>query len=92
MQATATAHNFEAHGKSDPAPVEGAEQVILVGGVPVPLEMAGQAVARCIRAIQIVDGLLNQGFASEDDLVALRAGLTGEDKMTEGTKDAPVEL
>jgi hypothetical protein len=66
------------------------EQVILVGGVPVPLEMAGKAVARCIRAIQIIDGMINQGFASAEDLKQVRAGLTGEDELTDGTKDVPV--
>jgi len=68
------------------------EQVIEVNGVPVPLSMAGAAVARCIRAIQIADKLIAQGFASEEDLRALRAGLTGEDMDNTGTKDAPVEL
>lgn len=55
------------------------EQHIEVGGVPVPLSMAGAAVSRCIRAIQITDRLIAQGFASEEDLRALRDGLTGED-------------
>lgn len=55
------------------------EPTIEVSGVPVPLSMAGTAVTRCIRAIQITDGLIRQGFASEEDLRALRAGLTGED-------------
>jgi hypothetical protein len=68
------------------------EQVILVGGVPIPLDMAGKAVARCIRAIQITDALIRQGFASEDDLRQLRAGLTGEDEDVVGTKDAPVAI
>lgn len=66
------------------------EQVILVGGVPVPLDMAGKAVARCIRAIQITDGLIVQGFASKEDLEQIRRGLTGEDELTDGTKDAPL--
>lgn len=58
---------------------ESDEQTIEVGGVPVPLSMAAAAVSRCIRAIRITDALLAQGFASEQDLRALRAGLTGED-------------
>jgi hypothetical protein len=68
------------------------EPTINVGGVPVPLSMAGAAVSRCIRAIQITEALIAQGFASKEDLEALRAGLTGEDVDTAGTKDAPVEL
>lgn len=68
------------------------EPTINVNGVPVPLSMAGKAVARCIRAIQIVDELLPVGFAGEDDLKRIRAGLTGEDELIEGTKDAPVRI
>lgn len=56
------------------------EPMIEVGGVPVPLSMAGAAVARCIRAIQIVDELIKQGFASKEDLENLKRGLTGEDE------------
>jgi hypothetical protein len=56
------------------------EQKILVGGIPIPISMAGKAVSRCIRAIQITDELLKQGFAGEEDLQKLRAGLTGEDE------------
>lgn len=55
------------------------EQCIEVNGVPVPLSMAGAAVARCITAIQVTDRLIRQGFASKDDLVTLKRGLTGED-------------
>jgi hypothetical protein len=58
---------------------ESDEPTIEVGGVPVPLSMAAAAVGRCIRAIQVVDALLVQGFAGEDDLRKLRASLTGED-------------
>jgi hypothetical protein len=72
--------------------VEEQEPTINVGGVPVPLSMAGAAVSRCIRAIQIVDGLIQQGFASAEELQGLRDGLTGEDVDNAGTKDAPVEL
>lgn len=68
------------------------EATINVNGVPVPLSMAAAAVARCIRAIQITDTLIKQGFASADELEALKAGLTGEDVDKTGTKDAPVEL
>jgi hypothetical protein len=56
------------------------EQKILVDGIPVPLSMAGAAVGRCIRAIQITERLIQQGFASQDDLEALKRGLTGEDQ------------
>lgn len=55
------------------------EPMIEVGGVAVPLSMAGAAVGRCIRAIQIVDKLLAQGFASKEDLEALKRGLSGEE-------------
>lgn len=53
---------------------------IAVNGIPVPASMAAAAVKRCIRAIQIIDKLIPQGFASEDDLRSIRAGLTGEDQ------------
>lgn len=59
------------------------EQCIEVNGVPVPLSMAGAAVSRCIRAIQATDRLLQQGFASADDLRALKRGLTGEDEVVQ---------
>lgn len=58
---------------------QGDEPTINVGGVPVPLSMAGLAVGRCIRAIQAADRLIQQGFASKEDLDALKAILTGED-------------
>ena len=57
---------------------EAMEPTINVEGVPVPLSMAAAAVSRCIRAIQIADHLIQQGFASKEELQALRAGLTGE--------------
>ena len=57
----------------------GDEQHIEVNGVPVPLSMAGAAVARCITAIQVTNRLISQGFASKEDLEALKRGLTGED-------------
>lgn len=53
---------------------------INVNGIAVPPEMAAAAVKRCIRAIQIIDKLLPQGFAAEEDLRRIRAGLTGEDQ------------
>ena len=65
---------------NDPLNEPQEEGAILVGGVPVPLSMAAEAVSRCILAIQITERLIAQGFASEEDLIALRAGLTGEDK------------
>lgn len=65
---------------NDPLNEPQPEGAILVGGIPVPLSMAGAAVSRCIRAIQITDSLIKQGFASEDDLRSLRAGLTGENE------------
>lgn len=72
--------------------MEEQEPSIVVNGIPVPISMAGAAVSRCIRAIQITEKLIQQGFASVEDLEALRAGLTGEDVDTTATKDAPVEL
>jgi hypothetical protein len=63
---------------NDPLNPPQEEQKILVDGIPVPISMAGAAVKRCITAIQIIDGLLKQGFASEDDLEKVKAGLTGE--------------
>jgi hypothetical protein len=59
------------------------EQCINVDGVPVPISIAGKAVRRCIRGIQIIDKTIStQGFASKEDLLAIRAGLTGEDQDT----------
>lgn len=59
------------------------EQRILVDGVPVPVSVAGKAVRRCIRGIQLIDRTIDtQGFASKEDLLAIRAGLTGEDVDT----------
>lgn len=65
---------------NDPLNPPQEEQAIIVDGIPVPISMAGAAVRRCIRAIQISDALIKQGFASEDDLRQLRAGLTGENE------------
>jgi hypothetical protein len=56
------------------------EQKILVQGIPVPISVAGEAVSRCIRGIQLIEKLINvQGFASRDDLLQIKRGLTGED-------------
>lgn len=57
------------------------EPSILVNGVPIPVSMAGKAVARCIRAIQIIDKVIGtQGFASKSELEQIKRGLTGEDE------------
>lgn len=65
----------------DPLNAAPPEPKILVNGVPVPIDIAGKAVSRCIRGIQHIDRIIaTQGFASEDDLRTIRAGLTGEDK------------
>lgn len=56
------------------------EMKINVDGVAVPISVAGDAVRRCIRGIQLIDRLKStQGFASADDLKQIRAGLTGDD-------------
>jgi hypothetical protein len=56
------------------------EQRISVDGVPVPISEAAKAVKRSIRAIQIIDKLLQtQGFASGNELRQIRKGLIGED-------------
>jgi hypothetical protein len=65
---------------NDPLNPEQEEQAIIVDGIPVPISMAGAAVRRCIRAIQLIDALKSQGFASEEDLLVIRAGLTGENE------------
>lgn len=69
----------ELRAQNEAALAQGGEPMIEVRGIPVPLSMAGAAVSRCIRAIQITDKLIQQGFASVDDLRALKAGLTGDD-------------
>lgn len=57
------------------------EQKINVDGVAIPISVAGDAVRRCIRGIQLIDRLKSsQGFASAHDLTIIRAGLTGEDR------------
>jgi hypothetical protein len=57
------------------------ELKINVDGVPVPISVAGDAVRRCIRGIQLIDRLSSeQGFASKDDLKKIRDGLTGDDR------------
>jgi hypothetical protein len=56
------------------------EQTVEVDGISIPADMAAKAVRRCIAGIQAIDQVINkQGFASEKDLRAIRAGLTGED-------------
>lgn len=57
------------------------ELKINVDGVAVPLSVAGDAVRRCVRGINVIDRLLSsQGFASKDELQQIRRGLTGEDQ------------
>lgn len=57
------------------------EMKINVDGVAVPISVAGDAVRRCIRAIQIIDKTIaTQGFASAEELKLIRKGLTGEDQ------------
>jgi len=75
----------------DPLNEPQAEGAILVDGIPVPISMAGAAVSRCIRAIQITDTLIKQGFAGEDDLRALRAGLTGENEDTAADAEGVIQ-
>jgi hypothetical protein len=57
------------------------EMKINVDGVAVPISVAGDAVRRCIRGIQLIDRLITtQGFASREDLKGIKAGLTGDDR------------
>lgn len=57
------------------------EMKINVDGVAVPISVAGDAVRRCIRGIQLIDKLkATQGFASKEELEQIRKGLTGEDQ------------
>lgn len=56
---------------------QSSEPMIDVGGVPVPLSMTAAAVGRCIRAIQTTTKLIDQGFASKEDLEGLLRILTG---------------
>lgn len=66
------------------------EQKINVDGVAVPISVAGDAVRRCIRGIQLIDKLLsNQGFASGDDLKQIKAGLTGKDREQNVASSGP---
>ena len=55
------------------------EMKINVDGVPVPISVAGDAVRRCIHAINLIDKIIRtQGFASKEELTAIKRGLTGE--------------
>lgn len=55
------------------------EIYINLDGIPIPGSMAAKAVRRCIKGINHIDRLINkQGFASEEDLLAVRADLSGE--------------
>lgn len=76
---------------NDPLNPEQEEQAIVVDGIPVPISMAGAAVKRCIRAIQLIDALKSQGFASEEDLLVIRAGLTGEDEHIAPVAEGVIE-
>lgn len=75
----------------DPLNEPQAEGSILVGGVPVPLSMAGEAVSRCILAIQMTERLISQGFADKDDLTNLRAALTGETSEPDVSAEGVIE-
>lgn len=57
------------------------ELKINVDGVAVPLSVAGDAVRRCVRGIQLIDRLIStQGYASKEELQQIRKGLTGENQ------------
>lgn len=69
------------------------EQKINVDGVAVPISVAGDAVRRCIRAIQIIERLVGgQGFASKSELLEIKAGLTGEDQDTNVASSGPARV